>query len=168
METLNMGLQIELEREVRDTIKKNRWLTLSTTSPRGVPQGSVVVYASDGHGIYVLTGRNTVKARNITSNHRAGVTIPFYKNYLHRMIGVAPPASISFRARAETLDYGDDEAANMYRRVLNYDLPENMEEDSLWIRLTPGGPATCYGVGTGLLEMRDPSKARKVVKLSNP
>jgi uncharacterized protein YhbP (UPF0306 family) len=163
-----MSLQIKLEREVRNIIKKNRWLTLSTTSPKGVPQSSVVVYASDGYMIYVLTGKNTVKARNITANHRVGVTIPFYKNYLHRMIGVTPPASISFRARAETRGFGDSEAAIMYRKALNFDLPENMEEDSLWIRLTPGSPATCYGVGIGLLELRDPSKAHKVIKLSNP
>jgi len=63
-----MSLQIKLEREVRDIIKKNRWFTLSTTSPRGGPQSSVVVYASDGYVIYVLTGKSTVKARNITSN----------------------------------------------------------------------------------------------------
>ncbi len=163
-----MSPQIELEREVRDTIKKNRWLTLATTSPKGVPQSSVVVYASDGYVIYVLTGKDTVKARNITSNHRASVTIPFYKNFIHRMIGVAPPAAISFRARAETLDFGDSEAAGMYRKVLNFDLPEGIEEDSLWIRLIPGNSATCYGVGIGLLGLRDPSKAHKVVKLAKP
>jgi len=72
-----MSLQTELEREVRDTIKKNRWLTLSTTSQKGVPQSSVVVYASDGHVIYVLTGKDTVKIRNIKKDNRVSVTIPF-------------------------------------------------------------------------------------------
>jgi hypothetical protein len=161
-----MSPQLGLEREVRDTIKKNRWLTLSTISPKGVPQSSVVVYASDGYVIIVLTGKDTVKARNITLNHRVGVTIPFYKNLLHRMIGVAPPAAISFRAEAETLDISDSEAAGIYRRVLKFNLPEGIEEDSLWLRLTPGSHATCYGVGTGLLGLRDPSKAHKVIKLT--
>ena len=163
-----MSLQTKLEREVRDIIKKNRWLTLSTTSPRGIPQSSVVVYASDGYIIYVLTGKNTVKVRNITKNQRVSVTIPFYKNLIHRMIGVAPPAAISFKARAETLDFSDSEAACMYKKVLNFDLPENLVEDSLWIRLTPGNSASCYGVGISLLELRDPLKAYKIIKLTNP
>jgi hypothetical protein len=163
-----MSPQTGLEREVRDTIKKNRWLTLSTISPRGAPQSSVVVYASDGHVIIVLTGRDTVKARNIASNSRVSVTIPFYKNLLHRMIGVAPPAAISFKARAETLDIGDSEAAGMYRKALNFDLPEGFEKDGVWIRLIPGYHATCYGVGIGLHGFRDPSKALKIVKLTEP
>ncbi len=63
-----------LERGVRDTIKRNRWLTLSTISPKGVPQSSVVVYASDGYVIVVLTGRDTAKETpklNITSRFPA-------------------------------------------------------------------------------------------------
>lgn len=163
-----MSLQIKLEREVRDTIRKNRWLTLSTTSPKGVPQSSVVVYASDGYLIYVLTGKDTVKVRNILKNPRVSVTIPFYKNFIHRMIGVAPPAAISFRARAETLEFKTSEAADLYKKMLKFDLPENMEEDGLWIRLTPGNSATCHGVGVSLLELRDPVKAHKIIKLSNP
>jgi hypothetical protein len=84
------------------------------------------------------------------------------------MIGVAPPASISFRARAETLDFSDSVAASMYRKVLNIDLPEGIKEDGLWVRLTPGDSATCYGIGIGLLGLRDPSKARKMIKLTKP
>ncbi|MFC1803156.1 hypothetical protein ACFL0D_04220 [Thermoproteota archaeon] len=84
------------------------------------------------------------------------------------MISVAPPAAISFRARAETLEFSDSEAASLYKKVLNFDLPEDMKEDGIWIRLTPRNSATCYGVGISLLELRVPSKAHKVIKLSNP
>ncbi|MHA2394631.1 MAG: pyridoxamine 5'-phosphate oxidase family protein [Promethearchaeota archaeon] len=163
-----MSHQSLLEREVRDTIKKNRWLTLSTTSTKGIPQSSVVVYASDGYIIYILTGKNTVKVRNIIKNNRVSVTIPFYKNFIHRMISVAPPAAISFRATAETLDVSDSEAAYMYKKVLNFDFPEDLEADSLWIKLSPGKIATCYGVGISLLDLRDPSKAYKIIKLTKP
>jgi hypothetical protein len=47
----------KLEQEVRDIIKRNRWLTLSTSSPKGKPQSSLVVYASDGNKIIILTGK---------------------------------------------------------------------------------------------------------------
>ena len=113
-----MSLQNKLEKEVRDTIKKNRWLTLSTASPKGMPQSSVVVYARDGYIIYILTGKNTVKARNILKNPRVSVTIPFYKNFIHRMISFAPPAAISFRAKAETLEFETSEAADFYKKIL--------------------------------------------------
>ena len=155
----------KLELEVRDTIKKNRWFTLSTATTRGVPQSSVLVYASDGHIIYLITGKNTQKIRNISKNNKVGITIPFYKNYLHRMISMAPPAAISFRATAEILDINDVEAETMYRRVLNFDLPEGYENDSVWIKVIPGRVATCYGVGVNLLDLRNTTKALKIIKL---
>ena len=123
----------KLELEVRDTIARAQ------------------VYASDGHIIYLISGKNTQKIRNISKNKKVGVTIPFYKNYLHRMISMVPPAAISFRATAEILDIGDIEASALYRKVLNFDLPEGHEDDNVWIRLTPCRVVTCYGVGVSLL-----------------
>ena len=161
-----MDLQINLEKEVRDILRKNRWLTLSTISGKGLPQSSVVVYASDSYIIYIMTGRNTSKIRNIANNSRVSVTIPFYLNYFHRLIPFAPPAAISFGAVAEILNFNDGEASEMYRKVLHFDLPENVGDENVWIRLTPSRLVTCHGVGVSLFELRDPSKAHKIVKLS--
>jgi hypothetical protein len=93
-----MSHESELELEVKDVIRRNRWLTLSTASLRGAPQGSVVVYASDGYTMYILTGKRSAKFRNIARNPRVSVTIPFYKSLIHRLITIAPPAAVSFRA----------------------------------------------------------------------
>ncbi len=163
-----MSLQNKLEKEVREIIKKNRWLTLSTTSPKGTPQSSLVVYASDGYIIYILTGKNTVKIRNISENPRVSVTIPFYKNLIHRLITIAPPAAITFRARAETREFDDSEATEFYEKALNFKVPDNMEEEGIWIKVSPGNSATCLGVGISLLELRDLEKAHKIVRLTNP
>ncbi|MFC1802734.1 pyridoxamine 5'-phosphate oxidase family protein [Thermoproteota archaeon] len=162
-----MSLYLTLEGEVRDIIRKNIWLILSTSSSKGVPQSSVVVYASNGYVIYILTGKNTNKVRNITMNPRVSVTIPFYKNLLHRMISVAPPAAISFRAQVETVDFRDDTATELYQRVLKFKLPEDIGKNSVWLKLTPGNSATCHGVGVSLFELRDPEKAHKIIKLTN-
>jgi len=161
-----MGPESELEREVRDTIRKNRWLTLSTASPKGAPQGSVVVYASDGYAIYVLTGRSTAKIRNIARNPRVSVTIPFYKSLIHRLITVAPPAAITFRATAEIIDFEDLEANEFYEGTLGFKVPEDVTGDAVWLRLTPGGSATCFGVGIRLWELRDLEKSLKIVRLT--
>ena len=166
--TLLMSLERGLEREVRDTIRRNRWLTLSTASQKGMPQSSLVVYASDGYIIYILTGKNTVKIRNILKNPKVSVTIPFYKSLIHRLITMAPPAAITFRARAETREFDDGEATEFYEKALNFKVPDDMEEEGIWIRLTPGDSATCLGVGVSLLELRDLEKAHKIVRLTNP
>lgn len=162
-----MGNESKLAAEVRELIRRNRWLVLSTVSQRGVPQSSLVVYASDGYKIYVLTGRDTRKVKNIAIYPRVSVTIPFYKNIIHRMISVAPPAAISFKADTMILDFSDKEASEFYQRVLRFKLPDNVSETGVWLRLTPGNVATCHGVGVGLLEMRDPEKAHKVIRLGN-
>ena len=162
-----MGNESKLAAEVRDIIRRNRWLILSTVSHRGSPQSSLVVYASDGYMMYILTGLDTRKAKNIAIYPRVSVTIPFYKNIIHRMIGVAPPAAISFKADVEVLDFSDKEASEFYQRVLKFKLPDNVSETGVWLRLTPGNIATCHGVGVGLLDLRDPEKAHKVIRLGN-
>jgi general stress protein 26 len=161
-----MSRESELEREVRNVIQRNRWFTLSTASPRGAPQGSVVVYASDGYTIYVLTGKRSVKFRNIARNPQVSVTIPFYKSLIHRLITIAPPAAISFRATAEIIEFEDREATAFYERRLGFSVPEDVTGDAVWLRLTPMGSATCHGVGVRLWELRDPEKAHRVVRLT--
>jgi len=163
-----MSLESGLEREVRDIIRRNRWLTLSTASTKGMPQSSVVVYASDGYTIFVLTGKSTAKIRNILRNPRVSVTIPFYKSLIHRLITIAPPAAITFRATAETREFDDGEATEFYEKTLKFKVPEDVAGDGMWLRLTPGGSATCHGVGIRLWELRDPEKAHKIVRLTNP
>jgi general stress protein 26 len=162
-----MGQQTKLEREVRDIIKRNRWLTLSTSSPKGTPQSSLVMYASDGYKIIILTGKNTQKIKNLARNPIASITIPFYKNLLHRMITIAPPASISIKANVEIVDFSDDTASSFYQNVLNFKLPDVVKDNSVWVKLTLERIATCHGVGVRLFELRDPEKAHKIIHLPN-
>ena len=156
----------ELKQELRDIIKRNRWLTLSTTSPKGTPQSSLVVYASDGHQLVILTGKKTQKVKNLARSPVASITIPFYKNLLHRLITVAPPASIVFKAEVEIIDFSDEAVSDFYQRTLGFKLPEVVMEDSVWLRIIPKGSATCHGVGVPLFELRDPEKAHKIIPLN--
>jgi general stress protein 26 len=162
-----MGQQTKLEQEVRDIIKRNRWLTLSTSSLKGKPQSSLVVYASDGNKIIILTGKNSQKIKNLARNPIASITIPFYKNLLHRMITIAPPAAISLKAEAEIIDFSDETTSSFYQGKLNFKLPDGVKENSVWVKLTLGNIATCHGVGVRLFELRDPEKAHKIIRLTN-
>jgi hypothetical protein len=140
---------------------------ISTSSPKGVPQSSLVVYASDGYKIIILTGETTQKVKNLMRNPIASITIPFYKNLLHRMMTIAPPASISLKVKAEIIDFSDDTASSFYQNVLNFKLPEVVKKNSVWLRLTMGRIATCHGVGVRLFELRDPEKAHKIIPLTD-
>jgi len=135
--------------------------------PKGTPQSSLVVYASDGYQIIILTGKKTQKIRNLVRNPVASITIPFYMNFLHRMITFAPPASISLKADVEIIDFSDKAVSSFYQRVLSFKLPELVEEDSVWLRLELRGSATCHGVGVRLFDLRDPKKAHKIIRINN-
>jgi hypothetical protein len=50
---------------------------------------------------------------------------------------------------------------------LNFKVPDNVKEEGIWIKLTPGKSVTCFGVGLSLLELRDLEKAYKIVSLTN-
>lgn len=151
---------------MRDVLRKNHWLVLSTANKKGAPQSSVVVYASDGSAIYILTGRETLKTRNIHENKHVAVTIPFRKNLLHRIMKRIPPAEVHFRGKAEILSYDNAEAKRIYQKTLNYETPSDLEQISVWIKIKPSSKIACYGVGVGLLKMRKPEKARRIVQLS--
>jgi hypothetical protein len=162
-----MEQSAKLEQELREIIKRNRWLILSTISPKGTPQSSLVVYASDGNQIIVLTGKKTQKVKNIIRNPVTSITIPFYMNFLHRMITFAPPASISIKADVEIIDFSDEIVSSFYQSVLKFKLPELVEKNSVWLKLKLEGSATCHGVGVRLFELRDPEKAHKIIRLNN-
>lgn len=108
----------DLSQEVRDVMRNNHWLALSTVSKEGVPQNSLVVYVSDGSIIYVHTSGDALKVRNIKENSRVGVVIPFYKNFLHRMVKKAPPAEIHFKGDVEILPHDAEEPREWFKKII--------------------------------------------------
>ncbi len=154
----------DLVKEVREVMKKNMWLVLSTTNEKGNPQSSVIVYKSDGNAIYFTTGVNTLKARNIRRNNNVSVTIPFKMNLLHKLIP-APPAELHFKAKAQFLERESEEVQTMLARILKYEEKSGISSDTVYIKLTPAKKIATYGVGIKLMQLRFPEKARKIVNL---
>lgn len=156
----------DLENEVRRILRKKNWLVLGTVDIKNIPHSSVVVYQSDGYVIYCLTGKNTLKARNIRGNSKVSVTLPFRKNFFHKIIP-APPAELHFTAEAEIKSFDDEEARKIFSKYLEY--LENVEnqEESIWLKITPSKRIATYGVGIKLLKMRKPEKARNFVELKS-
>jgi len=156
----------DLENEVRSILKKKNWLVLSTVDNKNIPHSSVVVYQSDGNNIYCITGKNTLKARNIRQNNKVSVTIPFRKNFFHKIVP-APPAELHFTAVAEIRPFEDQQARKIFAKYLKYHENVENQEDSIWIKITPSRRISTYGVGVKLLKMRNPDKARNFVDLQS-
>lgn len=154
----------DLEQEYRKQLKKNFWLVLSTANEKLQPQSSLVIYQSDGKDIYIHTGKVTVKAKNIMKNNKVSITIPIRKNLLHKFIP-APPAEIHFKGTAEILPFEDEYAREVCKKYLTHELPDELKSESIWIKVTPSRRINTYGIGVKLWSMRNPVKARKVLRL---
>ena len=155
----------DLVKEVRKIIKKNMWLVLSTVDKEEQPHSSVVMYQSDGYDLYFETGENSLKARNIRVNNKISVTLPFRKNFFHKIIP-APPAELHFKAIATIISKADEKAKEIMTKILKYEEKAGVEDGSVWIKIVPSNIISTFGVGVKLLDMKKPEKARNLVKLS--
>ncbi|MHA2340194.1 MAG: pyridoxamine 5'-phosphate oxidase family protein, partial [Candidatus Hodarchaeales archaeon] len=143
----------DLVKEVRKIIKKNWWLVLGTVDKEQQPHSSVVGYQSDGYDIYFETGEDTLKIRDIRANNKISVTIPFRKNFFHRMIP-APPAALHFKAVAEFVSKDDEKARKIMERFIKYEEKLGITEESVWLKIVPSNVIATFGVGIKLLDMR--------------
>lgn len=164
-EVLNRNMK-ELEHEIRNILKKNMWLVLSTVDDKHQPHSAVVVYQSDGRVLYVTTGVNTRKVKDIQKNKKVSITIPIRKNFLHKIVP-APPAELHFNATAELVPREDEHAREVFKKFLKHENEEQLSQDSIWIKITPSNVISTYGVGVKLFAMRNPEKARNIVRLTS-
>ena len=155
----------DLVQEVREIMKKNMWLVLSTANEKGNPQSSVIMYESDGNAIYFTTGKNTLKAKNIRNNNNVSVTIPFRKNIIHKLIP-APPGELNFQAKAQFLERESEEIKTMLPRVLEFEVKSGIKADTVYLKLTPKKKIATYGVGIKLFHLRFPEKARNIIEFN--
>ena len=67
------GSEMEgLKQVILDFIEDHENITLATVSPDGRPMVAIVAYASEGPSLYVITGQNTNKYKNILANGNVG------------------------------------------------------------------------------------------------
>jgi nitroimidazol reductase NimA-like FMN-containing flavoprotein (pyridoxamine 5'-phosphate oxidase superfamily) len=154
----------DLVKEVRNILRKKNWLVLSTVDTKNIPHSSVIVYQSDGNVIYCMTGKNTLKARNIRSNNKVSITLPFRKNFFHKIIP-APPAELHFTAKAEIKPFDDEEARKVFSKYLKYQENIENQKENIWLKITPSKRIATYGVGIRLFKMRKPEVSRNIVEL---
>lgn len=155
----------DLEEEVRKILRKNMWMVLATADENNQPHCSVVVYQSDGNVIYFQTGPTALKTKHIQQNNKISITIPFRKNFGHKLIP-APPAELHFKATAEIVPKDNEEAKSILARFIRIAEKAELKQETIWVKITPISPIATFGVGIKLRHMRKPEKARNIVHLN--
>lgn len=144
----------DVRRKVLRFLASCDFCTLSTVSPAGHPHAAGVVYAHADGALWFSTLRSSRKARNIDSNGRVGVCVPF------RRLPVGPPFTIHFQAQADLLSADDPEVRRLTDRGALKSITSHGEldlPDGCFVRVRPTGTIHSFGPGAGLLDLiRDP------------
>ena len=137
---------------------------LSTVNEKNQAHRSVIVYQSNGQIIYVQIGSTTIKVKDILRNNKISVTIPFWKNFLHKIIP-APSAELHFTATAEIVLKENEEARQILRKFIKHAEKVQSNDETIGIKIAPSKKIFTYGVGIPIWTMRKPEEARNIIHL---
>ena len=154
-------MSLQLSREfVWQEMHKELFAVLGMVTEKGEARTIGVVYILQDQKVYILTGKETWKARHIRHNSSVSVTVPIPKRIPFLPWIKIPSATISFAGNASVV-----EAENIGQDVLHA-LMRGQESDKekveamCVIEIEPVGDLITYGVGIPLMTMREPEKAR--------
>lgn len=136
---------------VLKTAGKRSFCTLATVSAANRPHAAAVIYSLVDTTLYVNTGRNSRKARNIADNPNVGIVIP-----VRRVPLGAPPSTLQFQAKAEILPLDDPDLGELHKAGLLKTITRHGEMDdpaNCFLRITPNGRIHTYGLGMSLWQL---------------
>lgn len=141
------------------TLGKASAAVLGHVTPSGSPRTSAVVYKPAGRRLYVAVAPDSWKARHIRSDDRVSMTVLVPRGGLLSLMFPIPPATISFHGRAHVHPADAPEVGPLLAQLGSL-LPPERATSSCLIEITPEGDFLTYGIGTPLLAMRTPARAR--------
>jgi hypothetical protein len=152
--------------QVWEVLGKQLFAVLGMVNAQNEARTIGMVYVARDYKIYMVTGKDTWKARYVKENPQVSLTIPIDKRIWIMPWVKIPAATITFsgQAAAHTLDEVDDGVLSALLRGLEND-PE-MREKSCVIEVEPTGDFITYGIGVSLMTMRTPAKARGRVSVN--
>lgn len=146
--------------QVWEVVEKELFAVLGMVTAGNESRTAGIVYIVVDGKFYISTGRESWKARHITSNPHVSLTIPIAKRVPLMPWIKVPAATVTCSGTARVLDPA--ELPRPVRQAIFRDRADDpiVLENSLIIELTPRGDFVTYGVGVSLMEMRDTGKAR--------
>ncbi len=146
--------------QVWQVIDKELFAVLGMVTGQQEARTVGVVYVVRDRKLYIVTGKETWKARHVTANPHVSVTIPIAKRVWIMPWMKIPAATITFSGAARIFPI-DDAPAELRRALLRgTEQDSDMVAGSCIIEVTPEKEFVTYGVGIPLMQMRFPEKAR--------
>jgi hypothetical protein len=141
-------------------LQKELFAVLGVVTASGEARTVGVVYIVDDKKIYVLTGKDTWKARHVSQNPHVSITIPIPKRIPFLPWIKIPSATISFSGLASIVNL--EHIGNDIQKALTggQEVDEEKKQALCVIVIKPVGDFISYGIGVPLMTMRDPEKAR--------
>lgn len=130
-------------------------------TPAGEPRSSGVVYKAIGQRLFTVVAADGWKARHILTGSTVSVTVPVRRGGVLALVIPIPPATISFHAIAIVHPAGAIDTVSLSTELESL-LPPERRDGGVVIELVPEGRFLTYGVGTALMDMRDPGLSRAV------
>ncbi|MCA9934345.1 MAG: pyridoxamine 5'-phosphate oxidase family protein [Ardenticatenaceae bacterium] len=154
-----MAFQLASE-VVWQELGKEIFAVLGMVTAKGEARTVGVVYAVHGHRVYIVTGRDTWKARHIRQNSHVSMTAAIPKRIPLLPWIKIPAATITFSGEAAVLD--PEQVGQDILRLLLRGLETDVETLATMcvIEIQPVGDFITYGVGIPLMTMRHPEQAR--------
>ena len=144
--------------QVWRALTRASFAVVSYATPAGEPRSSGVVYAADGHRLYVAIASDSWKARHIAASGRVAVTVPVRRGGPLSLLFPIPPATISFHGTAIVHPAGPVAGRAVPERLASL-LPPERRASSCILEIVPEGRFMVYGLGVPLARMRSPAAA---------
>lgn len=146
--------------QVWEELDKQLFAVLGMVNAQNEARTIGMVYIARDYKLYMVTGKETWKARYVQQNPHVSFTVPIAKRIWLLPWVKIPAATITFSGLAvvRTMDEVNDGILSALLHGLEED-PE-MREKSCIIEVEPTGDFITYGVGVSLMTMRTPAKAR--------
>jgi hypothetical protein len=154
-----MGTNLTTEQVWRH-IDQNLFAVLGMVTPQGEARTVGVVYVVDDHKLYIGTLKAAWKAKHIAHNPHVSLTIPIAKRLPFIPWIKIPAATITFSGLGRVLEHRSVSPAVLHRLYRDVVKDASAMAASCIIEVAPQREFITYGVGTSLMEMRFPEKAR--------
>ncbi len=142
---------------IEEQVRKKTYGVLTTIDKKGRPHSTGMIYGvsppASKFSLYMLTGDNYVKTKNVQRNPLVSLVI----NFPHHWIRFAPDSYVMFRGTAEIVPYDNSDGrwAFQQSRIGRMNLStDSGEQKVVFIKLNPEPKVFVFGLGYGILEMR--------------
>jgi hypothetical protein len=141
-------------------VERQLFAVLGVVTPAGEPRTVGICYVVRDRQLYIVTGRETWKARHIEKNPRVSLTVMVAKRIPFLPWIPIPAATVSFQGEA-TIHSPSEVAPEILRRLTRgAEFSPEVASQICVVKVQPSGEFLTYGIGVPLLAMRKPEKAR--------